>query len=543
MRIANLDCLQAIADAFFASGKADFDWATDQGLDEVDPSRRVTSIHSRNVTGHSGRNQCTFSPMRWVGYCRVSFVGGRSGDSFRSPTDQADAIREWVARRGDTVEILEPELDESGGNADRPILTRAIEGIESGRWDGLVVAYLSRASRSTRHLLEMWERIENAGGQVVAVAENIDTSTPTGRMQRTMLAAIAEHELDQHRERFANLRAHATAAGIWQRRQVPIGYKKDPQTRRLIPSEDAPRVAKAFADRIAGKSLTDIGRDLSRTSSGVRAMLRNRVYLGELHVGENVNTEAHPPIIDLPTFEAVQSLRQMRPARSDMQPSLLAGIIRCQSCGHVMRRGKSGGSTPAYTCHGTHSLGRCPRPVGIIERKANEYVLSCVRAEMETWKIAASRSRGGTEGLRDKKARAEAELAAYLEATQAAGIGIADFADGAKLRRKAVDDAAAELESAVRVLPIEATFDSGADALDVLDVRRKNQLLRGLLDAVVVAPVGHGANVPAAERVRIFAAGTLPPVRKVDGITIPIEALPFPAADDERLLGVHRSED
>lgn len=476
----------------------------------------------------------------WVGYCRVSFVGGRSGESFRSPEDQADAIRDWAKRHGHQVELLPPELDESGGNADRPILNQAIEGIESGRWEGLVVAYLSRASRSTKHLLEMWDRVESAGGQVVAVAENIDTSTPTGRMQRTMLAAIAEHELDLHRERFVNLREKATAAGIWQRRQTPIGYSKDPVTRRLVPNEDAPRVVEAFYDRLSGKSLTEIGRDLSRTSSGIRAMLRNRVYLGELHVGVNANLEAHPAIIDLETFEAVQAMRQVRPARSTDNPSLLAGLIRCQSCGHVMRRGKGGKiSRTVYSCHGTHSLGRCPKPTGITEAIVDEYVMGEVVSLLETWPVRTARKSADTTRLREAVAKAEAELADYLEATEVAGLGVQVFSAGAKKRREAVEEARAQLEASARLTPLSGLFETGAQALDAMSVQQKNLLLRGLLDAVVVAPVGRGQNVGAAERVRLMGAGTLPLGYAGGGSPLPIEALPFPEPDDERLLGVH----
>lgn len=157
----------------------------------------------------------------WAGYVRVSRVAGRGGESFRSPTDQTAEIQAWARRRGEHVEMLPPELDASGGTMGRPVLEQALAGIEAGRYRGLVVAYLSRASRNARHLLEMWDRIQVAGGELHSVSEGIDTSTPAGRLTRTMLAAIAEHQLDTYRESFAAQRASATARGIWQRRQTP----------------------------------------------------------------------------------------------------------------------------------------------------------------------------------------------------------------------------------------------------------------------------------------------------------------------------------
>jgi DNA invertase Pin-like site-specific DNA recombinase len=256
----------------------------------------------------------------WVGYRRVSHVGARAGDRFHSPEEQADVIRAWVKRRGDRVDLPAPELDESGGNANRPILAAAVERVERGEVCGIVVAYLSRASRSVRHLLELWDRIEAAGGQVVAVSESIDTSTPAGRLNRTMLAAIAEHELDLHQERFENLRRTATERGIWQRRQTPRGYCRDEATRRLIADERADEVRAAFQARASGESPVRIAERLGMTPSGVRQLLANRVYLGELRVGEHVNPTAHEPLVDLDTWRAVQQRTVARPPRSTRGP-------------------------------------------------------------------------------------------------------------------------------------------------------------------------------------------------------------------------------
>jgi len=55
----------------------------------------------------------------WAGYVRVSRVGTRGGESFRSPTDQTAEIEAWAARRGEHVQMLPPELDASGGTMSR----------------------------------------------------------------------------------------------------------------------------------------------------------------------------------------------------------------------------------------------------------------------------------------------------------------------------------------------------------------------------------------------------------------------------------------
>lgn len=109
--------------------------------------------------------------MLWAGVIRVSHVGGRDvgSDRFHSVRDQTVDIERAVRARGDTVHLLPPELDVSGGLplVRRPALLEAVMGVESGRYGGLAVAYLSRMGRELRTMLEAWDRIEQAGGTVI----------------------------------------------------------------------------------------------------------------------------------------------------------------------------------------------------------------------------------------------------------------------------------------------------------------------------------------------------------------------------------------
>ena len=478
----------------------------------------------------------------WAGYIRVSHVGGREGESFRSPREQAERIQAWARSRGEKVVLLEAELDESGGRADRPIITRAVEDIERGLYCGLVVAYLSRASRSVKQLLEMWERIEVAGGQVVAVAESIDTSTPTGRLTRTVLAAIAEHELDLHRDRFEELRRVATAQGIWQRRQTPLGYVRDPRTRKLVPDPNAPKVRKAFRERAQGVPLTEIASQLGRTSSGVRAALRNRAYLGELRVGVHVNPAAHPAIVAEDEWLAAQSATAARPTRSANGLALLAGLARCASCGHVMSPGSSR-SYRAYRCHRQHSAGHCPGPAAITRKTVERHVERIALTELAKLKATATDSDSRLDNVRSGLRAAERELAAYLEGVSAAGLSPEQYAKGARIRRDEIDRLRDLLvdQLARRRTPIDG------DPLrlwETLDPRRRNQLLRGLIECVLVVPVGRGKRVPVDDRVRVIAHGSgLAEPYRGGGVARPIARIPLPDRDDPTVLGMDLAQD
>ena len=88
----------------------------------------------------------------------------------------------------------------------------------------LVVYSLSRLARSTRDAIEIAERLEKAGADLVSLTERIDTTTAAGKMVFRMLAVLAEFERDLVSERTAAALAHKRAKGE-RVGQVPFGYR------------------------------------------------------------------------------------------------------------------------------------------------------------------------------------------------------------------------------------------------------------------------------------------------------------------------------
>jgi DNA invertase Pin-like site-specific DNA recombinase len=87
----------------------------------------------------------------------------------------------------------------SGGRWDRPELHKALEQLRDG--DVFVVWKLDRLSRSLKDLLTILEKITQAGAGFRSLTENVDTSTPSGRVLMQMLGAFAEFERSMVRER------------------------------------------------------------------------------------------------------------------------------------------------------------------------------------------------------------------------------------------------------------------------------------------------------------------------------------------------------
>lgn len=80
----------------------------------------------------------------------------------------------------------------SAKNTNRPKLMEMLDYVRNS--DTVYVKDFSRLARSTKDLLEILEKLENKGVKLVSNKENLDTSTPAGKLMVTMLGAIYEFE-------------------------------------------------------------------------------------------------------------------------------------------------------------------------------------------------------------------------------------------------------------------------------------------------------------------------------------------------------------
>ena len=133
-----------------------------------------------------------------LGYARVS-----KGDEQNNAL-QAKALGAAGCRR-----LFEETA--SGGRWDRPELHRMLDQLREG--DTVVVWKLDRLSRSLKDVLHIMERIGEAGAGFRSITENIDTTTPAGRMMMQMVGSFAEFERAMIRERTSAGIAAARAEG------------------------------------------------------------------------------------------------------------------------------------------------------------------------------------------------------------------------------------------------------------------------------------------------------------------------------------------
>jgi site-specific DNA recombinase len=392
------------------------------------------------TTGEGCAPASKASRMVIDGYVRVSQLRGREGESFISPVIQGEQIMAWATMRGAQVGRVFEELDVSGARADRPLLEKAMVRIETGESDGLVVAKLDRFGRSLIHSLAAVERIQAAGGTFVSVQDGFDLATDHGRLVLRMMLSWAEWELDRIRAGWRTARARAVARGVHMGGRPPAGYERD-EAHRLTPHpQHGPFIGAAFEKRADGMTLQRVAAFLTDaavptayskgawTVAGLRCVLANRVYLGELRNGEFVRDDAHPPLIDAATWQLAQSPR-MRSQRAPGRPTPLGGLVHCGTCGRVLQSHsvvRNGRRHRTYACRRDD----CGGPVHITGRVLEPYVEACFFALLDQQRIPAE-----LEALHDDAAEARAALTAFRDdpAVQAA-LGAEHFAAGLATR-------------------------------------------------------------------------------------------------------------
>jgi len=134
-------------------------------------------------------------------------------DAGQDPTMQTRELKEYCQRRGWQEFDCYADNGVSGKKDSRPHLNRMMQDAHERRFDVVVVMRFDRFARSVSHLLRALETFNSLGVQFVSLSEQVDTSTPTGKMVFTVLGAVAELERNLIVERVRAGLRHARAKG------------------------------------------------------------------------------------------------------------------------------------------------------------------------------------------------------------------------------------------------------------------------------------------------------------------------------------------
>jgi site-specific DNA recombinase len=297
-------------------------------------------------------------PERIAPYLRVSSEEQRDRETIEI---QDRFLDEYCRLYG--LEVAEVYADDGVSGTiplhERPAGRRLLEDAKAGKFDAVLVYKLDRLGRKLLVIVDAHDRLVEAGVSLRSAREPIDTSTAPGRLIFQMLASFAEYDRENIGERTRAGLHRAFRAGKYMGR-VPYGYRADEDTRLEVVPGEAEVVREVFRNVAAGstlyaeaKRLNDLGlpgaghRYGSRervpgprwTTTTVGGIVRQRAYSGthEVRVGQEVIEREVPAIVSPELQEhARAALRENKrhPRREGDRRYLLAGLVRCATCGY-----------------------------------------------------------------------------------------------------------------------------------------------------------------------------------------------------------------
>jgi len=191
--------------------------------------------------------------MRTAIYARVSTLIGQS------PEMQLAELREYASRRG--WEIFDEYVDSgvSGSKESRPELNRLMSDVHLRRFDVVLCWKVDRFGRSLKHLVNALADLDSYGVAFVSLRDNLDLSTPSGRLMFQIIGAMAEFERSLIQER--------VRAGL---RNARLKGKTLGRPALIL---DHDRIARL---RASGASIRDIAAQLEVSTATVHNILRQR---------------------------------------------------------------------------------------------------------------------------------------------------------------------------------------------------------------------------------------------------------------------------
>jgi site-specific DNA recombinase len=347
---------------------------------------------------------------RAIALIRVS----KERDGMTSPDVQRHAIDTYAAANRISIIDYVEGIDESGSRAKSawwPKLTAALDRIEAGDADDILVWKYSRTARNRLKWNVALDRIDTLGGMIVSVTEPIESNTASGKFARGMLGEMNAYHADLIGEGWKETLDRRVRNGLPGTGRPRFGYRWEPGSDYTVDPAVAATVREMYARSLAGHGMASIARWLNseghRTRNGLewqvmgvtrymdRGFAAGFIWSkGVLHEG------AHEAIIPTPVWNAYIKRRATTPRFPSGGVRMLSGLLKCGSCGAPMmanttRRGSSG----SYGCARSPRGGHCPRPVSIsrhiAERLLCEWVAKlCIDAgtlraagerELERW--------------------------------------------------------------------------------------------------------------------------------------------------------------
>lgn len=264
--------------------------------------------------------------------------------------EQENRLRRFCEALGYQIHKIIIDPGYSGASLNRPGIKEVIRDVQEHLVSKVIVWKLDRLSRSQKDMLIMLEDVFLANNcDFVSMLESFDTSTAFGRAIVGILAAFAQLERENIKERTTMGRQARLAKGHYNSSRPPLGYSFLPGCNDLkVNPYEASIVREIFSLFLSGTAINAIATIMKQkyptvrrwNNTTIRRTLRNSVYIGKVSDVGVTRDGIHESIISDSDFNMTNSILQHNAEikkQSCRSKSLLTGLLYCGDCGARMQ--------------------------------------------------------------------------------------------------------------------------------------------------------------------------------------------------------------
>src|SRR6202795_450761 len=232
--------------ASFSLDSASAKWLSPERRTAVQPAKAVAKPETPRPVG------CAI-------YTRKSTDEGLEQE-FNSLDAQRECAEAYIlSQRHEGWTVLPHRYDDggfTGSNTDRPGLRQLLAAVEAGGIDCVVVYKVDRLSRSLLDFARIMEVLDQRHVSFVSVTQQLNSSSPMGRLTLNVLLSFAQFEREIIGERTRDKQSAARRKGKWIGGWPVLGYDVDPKGGRLVVNpQEAEQVRQIYSMAADASSL------------------------------------------------------------------------------------------------------------------------------------------------------------------------------------------------------------------------------------------------------------------------------------------------
>lgn len=413
---------------------------------------------------------------------------------------QESLLRSYAAQNGMVVYDLYADKGKSANKAlsKRTELNRMLHDAELKKFDCILFKDITRWSRNSAQYYAVQDKLDRYGVYWLAVEQPyLETKTPTGRFQVTVMLGTAQLESENTSQRIRFVMANRVANGgaINGTDKLPLGYKVSEVNGSKTVVKD-PERAQIVMDLFDHYRRTRNQHELCRYikdqygitiwQPNLSKLLHNTMYYGEYRGNPNYCE----PYLTKSEWDAIQRIKPVYAKQSHNNLYLFRGLLRCSECGRTMSARMKQTGRIYYACQYHLEYHICGYAKQHRQDRIESFLLERIKPELDAYREKPQMKLP----KKDKCEKQRKSLLAKLERLKNLYIDGDLSKDEYSKRRDAIRTELGKLESDRSELDydkLNAILNSGWRSLyDRIDPEDKAHFWRTILHHIEIKPDG-----------------------------------------------------